>query len=259
MQHQAAHQEGLHSPYPQWQNLAAKAQEAFNQNHNFFHHSASAASGFAAAAGAAGGGGVWHGGSLYPQWEHLTEKMTALRGERERSEKERQEKERRERGRQEREREDDLDESTFAFVSTNPQSEEHNLKVLPAAAGQEAGAFAVDYGSPQRINIYKKVEMKVEEGATCQEGATCHLLDVEGGMESVDLYDQSIGMDLECSLGDGLIIDGGAGGGSWRESTPPTYQHTSDEPQGHSPSGNSSQLTHYSLNPNMRSCTLRHL
>jgi hypothetical protein len=129
--------------------------------------------------------------------------MTALRGERERSEKERQEKERRERRRKEREREDDLDESTFAFMSTNPQSEEHNLKVLPAAAGQEAGAFAVDYGSPQIINMYKKVEMKVEEGATC------HLLDVEGGMESVDLYDQSIGMDLECSLGDGLIIDGG--------------------------------------------------
>jgi hypothetical protein len=178
--------------------------------------------------------------------------MTALRGERERSEKERQEKERRERGRQEREREDDLDESTFAFMSTNLQSEEHNLKVLPAAAGQEAGAFAVDFGSPQMTNMYKKVEMKVEEAATC------HLLDVEGGMENVDLYDQSVGMDLECSLGDGLIIDGG-GGGRWRESTPPTYQHTSDEPQGHSPSGNSSQLTHYFLNPNIRSCTLQHL
>jgi hypothetical protein len=101
-------------------------------------------------------------------------------------------------------------------MSTNPQSEEHNLKVLPGAAGLDDGTFTVDYGSPQPINMYKKVEMKVEEGATC------HLLDGKGGMENVDLYDQSIGMDLQCSLGDGLIIDGGGGGGSWRESTPPT-------------------------------------
>ena len=84
-----------HAPYKQWRDLASKAQEAFTHSQQAYMMHHQQATGFhnmvAAAAGGVCVSGGMLGGSLYPQWELLTEKMTSRvdvkREEREREER----------------------------------------------------------------------------------------------------------------------------------------------------------------------------